>query len=523
MMKSKEKKTNKKNKINKKILIIVAVAAILLVGVMLLLIFLPSGSSGTATYDEGVDMTTSVDENGVHQAKIITNSKGEIDNNSFGTLLEYYPADISSIHIENRSGSFDVDSYTPVDEDGNSEATEYTLVGFEEFDLKTGAPDDIANDAAQLEFSTVVSLDGSDSSDFGFDDPVATVTVKYTDDTSAVIIVGGNAPQEAGTYVKFGDSDTVYFVEVDAVDSFSYSITDMISLTVNEAASDTDSNQASSITIGGSHVDSDITIVPNGDSNISASYEITSPSKGYASETASSNVEGDIRGLYAESVKMVNPSESQIKDLGLSSPYATVKAVYPDTTVELLASKPDSDGYVYLMVKGGKVVYTIASDKVTWATMTYDEMLNEYLVRPNMISLSGMTVNDGSKSYEFTLSSTTTTTTDDDGEETTSTTTTISYGDDEVELGYFTTYFQNISLITRADGDTESFSGNPVFSVTYNYSSGGSNTVSFYDTGNSRYLAVLDGKAVGHVYNASIKKLIEQASKVAANEQVDSI
>ena len=56
---------------NVKTLIVVGVAAVLLVGIMLLLIFLPNGDSdSTATYDEGIDMSASVDKDGVHQVKM---------------------------------------------------------------------------------------------------------------------------------------------------------------------------------------------------------------------------------------------------------------------------------------------------------------------------------------------------------------------------------------------------------------------------------------------------------------------
>ena len=140
-----------------------------------------------------------------------------------------------------------------------------------------------------------------------------------------------------------------------------------------------------------------------------------------------------------------------------------------------------------------------------------------------MTSVSEVTVNDGSKDYKYTLSSKTTTTTDDDGNETTSTATTVNYGDKEIETSYFSTYFRNITLITLADTKTESFGGSPAFSVTYSYSSGGSDNVSFYDTGSNRYLAVVNGTAVGHVYNASITKLVAQSSKIAANELIETL
>lgn len=512
-----------KNKKNKIILLIVAAAVVVLVGVLLLLIFLPKdGASGTATYDEGVKMSVNVDENGVHQAQIITNEKGEIDNNSYGTLLEYYPANINKIHVENSKGTFDVLSETPTNENGETEATIYTIKGYEDFDLQAGIADEIANAAAALDFTKVISLDGKNSSDYGFDKPTATITVYFDDDTSAVIIVGDNAPQDAGTYIKFGNSDTVYFVTVDSVSAFSYGLTDMFSLAINDSATDTNNSQAKSITLGGTHLDKEIVIEPNTNSDISASYAMSAPVEAYASEAASSNVEGDIRGLYATSVQMVNPSDAQLKELGLDNPYATVKAVYPDTTIELIAAKPDSEGTVSMMIKGGNIVYQIGKDSVTWVEVTFDEMLSEYMLSPSMVSLSKMTVNDGKKNYEFVLSSTTSTEKDEEDSETTSTTTTVKYGDKEIDLGNFSTYFQNVTLITRADGDTESFSGNPVLSVKYDFTSGDSETVSFYNTGNERYLAVVNGQAIGHVYKAGINKLVNQTSQIAGNEQVDA-
>ena len=150
---------------NVKLLIIIAAAAVVLVGVMLLLIFLPkSGDDADPmdSIDPGIDMSTSVDGNGMHQATIKTNDKGEIENNSYGTLLDYVPAK----------------SETPVDDNGKTEKTIYTLVGFEDFDLQTGYADAIANDAAALDFSKVISLDGAKSSECGFDNPKATLKEK---------------------------------------------------------------------------------------------------------------------------------------------------------------------------------------------------------------------------------------------------------------------------------------------------------------------------------------------------------
>lgn len=507
---------------NMKLLIGVAVAVVVLVGVMLLLIFLPESEDSTATYDEGISMSTSTDDEGVHQAQINTDEDGNIENNSYGTLLDYVPADISKIHVENTSGSFDVTSYTPTNEDGEAETTEYTLVGYEDFELQSGTPDLIASSAAAIKFASVATLDADKSGEYGFDEPRATVTVTYDDNTTAIIIVGDDAPQSAGTYIKFGDGDAVYVVDADYATPFLYSLTDLFSLTINDSASDDDDSQASSIELSGSNFSDTIKLEPNSNTNNSASYVITEPTELFASETGSSEIEGAIRGLYAESVAMVNPSEKQLESLGLSTPYAEVKAVYPDVEVDLIASQSDNEGYVYLMENGGKVVYQIAADSVPWVTITYDEIVSEYVLYPKMTALTVMTVNNGEDTYEFSLSTTETTTTDDDGEETTTTTTTVKYGDDEIEQSYFSTFYQNVTLIERSDISSDSPSGSAVYSITYQYSDGTSDEVCYYDAGNNRYLATLNGESLGHVYKSSITKLVDQVEDISENKEVDS-
>lgn len=511
---------------NKKILIIVGIAVVLLVGLMLLLIFLPKGTTSSDpndSIDEGISMSTTTDENGVHQATIKTDKDGKIENNSYGTLLEYVPAKISTIHIENTAGTLDIKSETPTKSDGTTEETVYTLVGYEDYEMQAGTPDDIANDAAALSFSEVVTLDKDKASEFGFDKPTATATVTYTDKTKAVIQVGNDAPQGAGTYVKFGDGDAIYLVATDAVDSFSYGLTDLMSLTINDSASNTDNSQASSIEISGTNFKNTIELKPNTNENYSATYVITKPTSGFASETESSNVDGAIRGLYADSVAMVAPSSSQLKELGLSSPYARIKAVYPDTTVEILTSKPDGEGNVYLMEKDGKVVYKKASANLPWVLTSYEKLVNEYVLYPKFASISEMSVNNGSNRYDYSLSSKEVTTTDDDGVETTSTTTTVKLGDKEIELSYFSTFFQNISLTKLADVTSESVSGTPVFSVSYVYTDNSSDTVNFYSASNNRYAAEVNGKVIGHVYQSGINKLVKQATTISENKEVDAL
>lgn len=493
----------------KKILIIVAIAAVVLAGVMVLLIVLPKGGAdnGSATLDETAEPILTTDKDGVHQAEVPRDEKGEPAKNSKGALVEYVPADISSIHIENSKGSFDVLSETP-----EGEATVYTIKGYEDFEIQSGIPDSIASSASSLSYEKVAGVDADGSSDFGFDNPRSVVTVTYTDKTKAVITVGSDAPQAAGTYIKFGDGDEVYVISSETAEPFDYGLTDLISLTINSSAESADDGIASSIkvTCGGES----ISLVPYSGSRYSSSYEMTSPKKRLANEGESSKIEGGIRGLYALSVVMVNPSGNQLSKLGLSSPNASVSAVYPDTEVNLVASKPDSDGNVNLMEKGGKVVYSIAADKVPWVSTSYAKLCGEYVLLPKMTALSGMTVDNGSK-YTFSLSSRESVTTDNDGNETSTTVTSVFNGDEEIQLGDFSTYFDTVSLIGLADSDEEKASGKPALTITYTYSEdGGTDTVEFYSSGGNRYVASLNGEVIGHATKADVTRAIKDAASV---------
>lgn len=494
----------------KKTLIIVIIAALVLAGVMVLLIFLPKGSSDNeaATIDEGAAMKNSTDKAGMHQAMVETKPNGEIKNNSYGTLIDNVPADIKSIHVENKKGTLDVSANTP-----KGEATVYTLKGFEDYSLQTGIPDQVANAAANLKFTKVVSADGSKKSEFGLDKPRATVTVTYVDKTTAKFIVGSDAPQEAGTYVQFGTEPTIYLCDSETVSAFDLGVNDFMDLNINDAAENTENNEASSITISGSGFSGEIVLEPNKSDKNSASFLITSPSKGYANESESSIISGGIRGLYADSVELVNPSSDQLKKLGLSDPHAKITAVYPDETIKLIGAKPGSDGKVYIMKDGGTIVYKISADKVAWTDTSYEKLVSDYVINPKMSSLTGVSVKTD-KTFDFELNTETSTKTDDEGEETTTTTTTVKYDGKEVDLGKFTTYYDDLSLIKLADVKSKSYSGSPEITVTYTYDDDSADTAEFYPAGNEYYIAVLNGEAAGSCYKADVVRIKNNISGV---------
>ena len=487
---------------SKKITVIaILAAAVILAGVMVLLLLLPKDGgtdADTATPDEPADISLSTDSNGVHQAVIGKTGGAE---NGYGTLMEYVPADIKSMHIENEKGTIDITAYTP-----EGEATEYTLVGFEEFDKQSGVADRIANAAATLSFTRIAGKDDG-GSDFGFDKPRSVAEITFTDDTKEVITVGADAPQARGTYIKFGDGKDIYVIETDTANNFLLGVNDLISLTINNAADDGESGQAQTISV-----------TSNGESvalerysgvKFSSTYYLTEPMTRFASEIESSKIEGAIRGLYADSVAYVNPSDSQLSDAGLSQPYATLSADYPDTTVRLYASKPDSEGEAYLMLDGRNVVYTIKAEKVPWIETTYEKLCSEYVLYPKMTALTGFEVNDKA----FKLSTRESHTTDDEGNENTSYVTTVFLGDEEIQIENFSGFCSDVGMIELADPKDGSTSGDATLTVKYTYEDGDSDEVAFYPDTDTLYTAVVNGKVMGHARKSDITRALEGLEK----------
>lgn len=509
-----QKPLKKPSKMNRNVLIlIIAVAAVaLLVGAYFIIRNLPVAQSTQDNYIEA-EMSATVDEAGVHQADVVTDD-GEMRQNGVGTLLGYTPSQIEEINVENTAGTFTVTAHTP-----DGEATEYALAGYENYPMQEGIADAVANDAAYLAFSKVASADGA-LSDFGLSAPRATVRVKYTDGTSAMIRVGNEAAAEAGVYVAFGDKSTVYLVESDSVDSFFYSALDFISLAVTDAAEDADTSEFSTLTISGTHYPDDIVIEPNTDEAINAAYVVVSPKKMFADNVESYDIAGSIRGLYAEEVICVAPSGGQLSSYGLQKPYARIKAVYPDTTVTLMASAPGDDGLVNLYNPDKNIVYTIQVGAVTWASTDIKALTPETVLDINKEAVKGITVKTGGKSYSIDVTTVTEQVENDEGEYEDITTTTATCGDTRLSPENFGIFFQNITDMKNL-GMTDSTAEKEAVVITVSYTTGRKkDTIGVYTSPSSTYPLALNGEIIGAVSKSYAEKLITSTEALVKGESL---
>ena len=285
-------------------------------------------------------------------------------------------------------------------------------------------------------------------------------------------------------------------------------MTDLIDKTITESASNTDADNAQvslmEVEVGGES----IAIEPYTGDKYRTHYWMTKPKKCFAGEMEASRIEGGIRGLYADKVVMVNPSDGQIADLGLS--HASMHAEYPDVNVNLRASAPDSDGNVYVMAEGRNVIYQLSADKVAWADTSYEKLKGDYALSPKLTALKGLKIND----RDFTLSTRVSHTTDDEGNESTSTVTTVFEDKDEIQIEPFQSFYDEVSMIALADNTEANAGGSAELTLHYTFDDDTSDTVEFYAAGDSKYVVAVNGDITGHARKSDITRVLEDLEKV---------
>lgn len=509
-------------------IIIAAAAVVVLVGVFFLIQLLPSSNT------DGTSSTYPTDANGEQYAVDAKGNKIPSEKDANGNIISAGvvelenkgPLKLKQIDLENESGKFTVLADTPKNADSSAtdgsstSATVYTLVGFEKQALLSGQPEAIANDASNMTTTQIIDITGKNPEEYGLSEPRAVVTATFEDGTKSVYKVGNAAPAELGTYIQFNDDKAIYLVANDSVDSFFFSPLDLISKEITTAAQDEDNSEIKTLTLTGTNYPQKIVIKPNDDETNGAYYKMTSPKTQPVNVTNGSAVTGAVRGLSADKVAAVNPTDKQLEKFGLSKPAAVLEAVYPDATVKLTASKADGDGNVYLMVSGKDVVFQIASSKVPWATSDYDSLVYEYILMPKLDYVDQVDISADGKSFTFKIAK------EEKKDKATGSTTTenkVTCGKTEVKASYFETFFDTLTNVQRdSPAGKQTAAGKPVLTVTYHYNNGkDSDTVKYYSADGRSILAEVNGSASGLVYDTYTNKIRTDLPLIAAGKHVD--
>ncbi len=133
------------------------------------------------------------------------------------SLIDRPREEVVSVSIE-RGGSA---AYTVIRESSEDGSPRYALKERADFDLDQSRADAILSCAAHLTATRRVAEDAEDLAGYGLEAPLSRVTMRYTDGTETVWLVGDKAPTSSAYYFLREGETAVYLLYASAAESLS--------------------------------------------------------------------------------------------------------------------------------------------------------------------------------------------------------------------------------------------------------------------------------------------------------------
>lgn len=514
------------------------VALVLIGGLIALLIISPFGGNndpGTVAPIDIGSIESTVDEDGIRTVKVPTDENGNLKEKTVGSLVELQPSYLTKIKIENEAGIYEFSCTT--NSDG---ATSYVLLGFEDYDLNKSNASQIGTAISTLEMAAVVDVTGENKADYGFGEPEGVATAEFTDGSKVVIYIGDDAPGGVYKYVMLEGCDSVFSVAIADVAPLCLNLNDMFNTSIRSEYTTVSDEDFTYIKLGGTHLAEELTLEHAPDGSLDAYYVLASHGNKPVSSNWGSFVVGSIKSLTAESVAFANPDSKTLAELGLDKPYATVEAEYVydnvsdetgETTeetllVSMICTEPDADGMVYMMDKGGKLVYVMKAESVDWSLVTAENLRSEYAFAPSYSAIKGLTVEADGESYAFSVDTVITEETDPEtGEPVSTSEISVTCGDKAVDEAYFRILFDDLAYApARGGAEASEKSSEKLITVTYEYSTEREpDTVVFYATDSQKVIPEVNGDVDSYIYKSDISGIADNAKALSEGKEITSI
>lgn len=443
------------------------------------------------------------------------------------TLIEQATGNIEKITVQNSGGTYTLMGYgakveSKVESSGETSTvttTEmvFTMQEHSSYLIDKEKSDALAYDCANLVASKVVNTNNNPDSDYGFDKPRATVTVSFSDGSEKTIKVGNNVPGDKSAYVRMGDSNKIYVVALDSVDSMLVEKLQMFDKTILNSLNDNETLSLLSVT--GSGRKTALKVEKKAFSNVS-SYYLSSPSQAACdADKVESLCDSRLFPFVADSVAAVDVKESDLSKYSLDKPYYILDAKTSTRSYKVLVSKPDKDKNCYIMLDGAKIVYKVESSVIEFMGGDGSDVVSKTIFYPNNLKLKTAEVSYGKIKDVYTVENKVTKNEDNVD----ITTTKIYYNSKEIDIALFNKFMKNLSVLERTE-KTPAYDdkSTPVLSVSVTYTDDTTDTLEIYK-GDKKAIVVLNGKAVGTTELETAEKLTNCAKSLATGTDFDSL
>lgn len=254
-------------------------------------------------------------------------SRNDIPDETKISIIDKETTDLVSVKIK-AAGS----DYTVGQSDGK-----YTLKDDADFPLDQDRAKDIAAAVTSVSADRKVADTGADSSEYGLDSPLYTVTAKYSGGAEMTFRIGSYNRHTDSYYMSIAGEDTVYLVSKTMTSPLGYTMKDLI---VNETLTEPDEKFDALTGVKVAFSD-----------GTGFRYSLVSDESGDAEDTwALSLLDGTaIKGDFSKEAEALYDAlfgykptdwvaygvktDEQLKEYGLDAPYAEITIDYNDTVV----------------------------------------------------------------------------------------------------------------------------------------------------------------------------------------------
>lgn len=427
-------------------------------------------------------------------------------------LFDKQDSYIKSVEVKNSEDEFTI---IPTQEDSQ---LGFTLEGYEDYDFNTNQV--AANVRTMLGFKPVKELGSQKSLDsFGLGSGGVRVTVNYKDGGSDQLVLGSTSPETVGKYVlKDGEvyivsgvPDAFYSSKFSYFYTSVYVIPDMMEVTEGEDGEATETvaeDKLDYLTISGASFPEQISIAPS--SKYMGGYGITEPITAESGNTKFNDLLASLKSLTASSVVDAGLTGEKLRQYGLEEPDAKLSFSLNNVEHTVAVSAKDSENMRYMAVDENDLVYRIDNSSVAnWAEASLMDLRMSYVWIANIKDVKKLTVTLGGSevhSFDITREKNEEKSTEDSTEYDIATIT-----DEEgksIDYETYQPFYQKMIGMAVFTLDESSYSGVPAMKIEYEYFSGGSDTVEYYEVSGSRYAAILNGGYNGQVRGTDFDSVV---------------
>jgi hypothetical protein len=345
-----------------------------------------------------------------------------------------------------------------------------------------------------------------DYQSFGLAQPRAVVEV--TDETKRTItlLIGDNAPGNAGIYLKRQDSPAIYLVPAYSLDNYLLPETAYLNLTITPGSV---AEGFDAVVLGGTvrEEQGQVVIRRQGEE-----YALSAPVQRPLDESMGLALLNTLLGLNADSVAAINPTREELEALGLNRPYATAQVSGSWGEFFLSATAPDAGGMVYLYREGVPLLYTARADLLPWLDLQYIQLMDPFAYTPDIEQLQEISLDlEAGQSYRFQLARSET------GE--LSVTLDGAAIDSENFLRFYVTL---ISARLAEHTQQPSSPGNPALVITYTHHSGERQWVEFYPGPPRRWFIRTGNLPFFLTPSTYLERVLQDLEKIQAGHRVES-